>query len=164
MLRHPIALQVFSALQAQDPSCIAPEHLHMALLAWLQLKDLIAATTALSRHHALAVKWTAPQQQAVFQTTLNCFKDAQNDAALPLLQSMCMAGLKARLPLAPMQAHELVMAMLSSGQTQSAFQVSIDRVGTELHIDSDQSGCTSVTSLQFENVQPGAITFIMGLQ
>ena len=131
MLRHPITLQVFSAVQAQDPSCIAPEHLHMAMLAWLQQKDIIAATTALSRHHALAVNWTAPQQQAVFQKALNCFKAAQNDAALPLLQSMCMAGLQARLPHAPMQAHELVMAMLSSGQTQNAFQVSVDRVGTE---------------------------------
>ena len=144
MLRHPIARQVFSAVQAQDPSCIAPEHLHMALLAWLQQKDLIAATTALSRHHALAVNWTAPQQQAVFQNALKCFKAAQNDAALPLLQSMCMAGSKAKSPLAPMQAHELVVAMLSLGQTQNAFQVSIDRVETELHIDSDQSRCTSV--------------------
>ena len=121
-------MQVFSTVQAQDPTCIAPEHLHMALLAWLELNDPTAATSALQRHRALAVSWTAPQQQAVFQDALRCCKTAKKDAALPLLQSVCMAGVKGSLPLAPMQAHELVLAMLSLGQTQNAFQVSIDRV------------------------------------
>jgi len=36
--------------------------------------------------------------------------------------------LKAKLPLAPVQAHELVLALLSLGQTQNALQVSIDRL------------------------------------
>jgi hypothetical protein len=131
MLRHPITLQVFSAVQAHDPSCIAPEHLHMALLAWLQLKDLTAATSALQKHDALALNWTAPQQQAVFQDALRCFKTSQKDAALPLLHSVCMAGVKASLPLAPMQVHESVMAMLSIGKTHDAFQVSIESFETE---------------------------------
>ncbi len=106
-------MQVFSAVQAHDPSCITPEHLHMALLAWLQLKHLTAATSALQSHDALAVK--------------------QKDAAVPLLQSVCIAGVKGGLPLVPMQVHELVMAVLSMGQTQNAFQVSVGRIGTELH-------------------------------
>ncbi len=126
--RQPVTMQVFSAVQAHDPSCIAPEHLHMALLAWLELNDPTAATSALQRHDALAVNWTAPQQQAVFQDALRFFKASQKDAALPLLQSLCMAGLKAKLPLAPVQAHELVLALLSLGQTQNALQVSIDRL------------------------------------
>ena len=121
-------MQVFSAVQAQDPSSVAPEHLHMALLPWLQLNDLTAATSALQRHDARAVKWAAAQQQVVFHDALRFLKASRKDAALPLLQSVCMAGLKAKLPLAPMQAHELVMAMLSLGQTQNAFQVSTDRL------------------------------------
>ncbi|KAL0019551.1 hypothetical protein WJX77_012189 [Trebouxia sp. C0004] len=120
---HAEVVKVFSAVQAHDPTCIAPEHLHMALLAWLELSDPTAATSALQRHDALAVNWTAPQQQAVFQDALRFFKTSQKDAALPLLQSVCMAGWKAKLPLAPMQAHELVLAMLSLGQTQNAFQI-----------------------------------------
>lgn len=121
-------MQVFSAVQAHDPSCIAPEHLQMAMLAWLQLNDLTAATSALQRHDALAVKWTATHQQAVFHDALRLFKASRKDAALPLLQSVCMAGLTAKLPLGPMQTHELAMAMLSLGQTQNAFQVSTDRL------------------------------------
>ena len=126
LLRQLNTMQVFSAVQAQDPSCIAPEHLQMALLAWLQLSDLAAAASALQRHHALAVNWTAPEQQAVFQDALMTFKIAGKDAALLLLQSVCMAGVKGSLPLAPMQVHESVLAMLSLGQTQSAFQVRLD--------------------------------------
>ncbi|KAL0047669.1 hypothetical protein WJX82_008911 [Trebouxia sp. C0006] len=75
--RHADVVKVFSAVQAHNPSCITPEHLHAC----------------------------------------------RNEAALPLLQSISMAGLKAKLPLAPMQAHELVMAMLSLGQTENACQV-----------------------------------------
>jgi len=128
LLRHPIMVQVFSAVQAHNPSCITPEHLHVGLLAWLQLNDPTAATAALQRHYALAFNWTAPQQQTVFQDALAFCKASRNEAALPLLQSISMAGLKAKLPLAPMQAHELVMAMLSLGQTENACQVSIERL------------------------------------
>ncbi len=150
LLKQLITVQVFSAVQAHDPSCIAPEHLHMALLAWLQLHDLTAATSALQRHDALALNWTAPQQQAVFQDALRCFKTSQKHAALPLLHSVCMAGVRASLPLAPMQAHESVMATLSMGQAQNAFQVSIERFQTELHSDRYQSGHTSALTLQLE--------------
>ncbi|DBB02107.1 TPA: hypothetical protein ACH3X3_011149 [Trebouxia sp. C0006] len=126
--RHADVVKVFSAVQAHNPSCITPEHLHVGLLAWLQLNDPTAATAALQRHYALAFNWTAPQQQTVFQDALAFCKACRNEAALPLLQSISMAGLKAKLPLAPMQAHELVMAMLSLGQTENACQVSIERL------------------------------------
>ena len=123
---------MFSLMEAQSPAHILPEHLHMALMAWLHLNNAEAAQRAAASQSALTAKWSAAQQQAAMSATLQLLQSRPSDlVAAQCAQQVWMIAVSNNLPDRDSQLQACVTALLSDQRSSEAYQVSTSYAATQ---------------------------------